>query len=495
MFTQSSSTEPLHSHHSTPRPLLFVDLDGTLILGDSLWECFAMLVRQHPIAALISLFSLLKGRAVFKQTVARQVDFSPDVFRYNDEVVNFVCHEVEQGVPVVLATAADKIIGTAVASHLGCFSHVIASDGRHNFKGSDKLSAINEYINNTTGARTFGYIGDSRADRSIWVAADKVIVAASSAKAAQNVAGRTHVDLILPKPQKSWIDFFKALRIHQWIKNSLVFIPLLLSHQYTEADKLSTAILGFICYGLCASATYLWNDILDLPADRRHPRKQYRPLAAGKISIEESLVTSCFLLVLSFSITHLFLPPMAAAMLCGYIVLTVTYSLFLKEKLLLDTMMLGMLYAYRILFGGIATGIAVSDWLIAFSLFFFLGLALVKRYSEIAATSAQQPSQKIGGRGYYTGDREVIGILGVAASYLSILILALYITSPVVVELYNTPQALWGVCFVMIYWISRIWVLCHRGHMPDDPIVFALRDKVSLFSGLVCLLSVLIAKF
>ncbi|WP_049824387.1 UbiA family prenyltransferase [Desulfurivibrio alkaliphilus] len=471
---------------------LFVDLDNTLILGDTLWESFAMLVRQNPVAALTALFSLLRGRAAFKRTVARQAPFFPDLLQYNDQVVAFVCQEAALGRPTVLATAADARIADAVAAHLGCFTRVIASDGTRNLKGHRKLEVIAAFAEEATGKKAFDYIGDSRADRPIWQAAGRALVVAGDQATAQQIAGPTELALFLPRPLKVWRDLLKALRLHQWAKNILIFTPLLLSHQYSDIDKVFAALVGFVCFGLCASATYLWNDILDLPADRAHPRKQHRPLAAGRISIAESLGLSGLLLGLSFGLALPVLPPVAVLLLAGYIALTLAYSLLLKEKLLLDAMMLGLLFAYRILFGGVTTGIMVSDWLIAFSVFFFLGLALVKRYSEII-TKMQNQTGKISGRGYYTEDREVIGVLGVASSYMSILIMALYITSPAVVGLYSHPQALWGVCLVMIYWISRIWVLSHRGHMPDDPIVFALRDRVSLLAGAGCVMAVLIA--
>ncbi|MDH3359407.1 MAG: UbiA family prenyltransferase [Desulfobulbaceae bacterium] len=473
---------------------LFVDLDDTLILGDTLWESFALLVRQNPIAALLTLFSLLRGRAAFKHAVAQQVIFSPASLQYNEMVVSYVRKEAASGRLTVLATAADVTIASAVASYLGCFAHIIASDGIRNLKSNRKLKVISAYAREVTGDANFDYIGDSRADRPIWLAAGKAMVVAGSNTAALKIAGAATLTLFLPKPQKTWLDLYKALRIHQWVKNILIFTPLFLSHQYADTDKMFAAVTGFACFGLCASATYLWNDIVDLPADRVHPRKQYRPLAAGRISIAEGLTVSVLLLGLSFGMAMHLLPLSAMLLLAGYIVLTLAYSLFLKEKLLLDAMMLGLLYASRIMFGGVATTIMVSDWLIAFSVFFFLGLALLKRYSEIAQ-KLQNQSGKISGRGYYTNDCEIIGILGVVSNFMSILILALYITSPAVVVLYNYPQALWGVCFVMIYWVSRVWVLCHRGHMPEDPIVFALRDKVSLVAGALCVLAVLIAKF
>ncbi len=481
------------SRHPAALAPLYVDLDGTLVLGDTLWESFAQLVRRSPLAALTCLLALLRGRAAFKHAVASRVALAPSTLQYNAPVVEFVRAEAARGRPVILATAADERIAAAVAQHLGCFEHVIASNGENNLKGRRKLAAIEAHARSACDTAAFDYIGDSRADRSIWRAAGRAMVVSGTPQGAARLAGKAPLARHFARPAAGARDLLKAMRLHQWVKNVLVFAPIVLSHTYAEFDRLLLGGVAFVCFGLTASATYLWNDVLDLPSDRAHPRKQRRPIAAGRIAIPAALGLSAALLLLGFGTALAFLPPLAALMLAGYVGLTVTYSMALKEKLLVDAMMLGFLYAYRILFGGVSMAIVVSDWLIAFSVFFFLGLALVKRYSEISARIDQQPA-RIAGRGYYTGDREVIGVLGIASNFTSILILALYITSPAVVQLYRHPQALWGVCFVMIYWLSRVWVLCHRGQMPDDPIVFAIRDKVSLYAGGLCLAAVMAAK-
>lgn len=473
---------------------LYVDLDGTLVAGDTLWESFAQLVRRDPRGALRSLFALPRGRAAFKRAVAERIELAPSTLVFNDAVLGFVRSEAARGRPVVLATAADARVAQAVARHLGCFDAVVASVDGCNLKGARKLAAIEAHAREAYGSDAFDYLGDSRADRPIWRAAGSALVVCGEAQHARRVAGKTAVARTFSRPAARARDFLRAMRLHQWVKNILVFAPIVLSHTYFQWDKLALGATAFFCFGLAASATYLWNDILDLPADRAHARKRERPIAAGRLGIPAALAASAGLLLVAFGAAVAFLPPLATLMLAGYIALTVTYSLALKEKLLVDAMMLGLLYAYRILFGAASTAIAVSDWLIAFSVFFFFGLALVKRYSEISTRLREQPA-KIAGRGYYTGDREVIGVLGIASNFTSVLILALYITSPAVVELYRHPQALWGVCLVMLYWLSRVWVLCHRGQMPDDPIVFAVRDRISISAGGLCLAAVLAAKF
>ncbi|MFQ5563768.1 MAG: UbiA family prenyltransferase [Parvularculaceae bacterium] len=487
--TDSTASKPAARPQGPP---LFVDMDGALINGDTLWESFAVLCRQKPLAAFVSLFQLLRGRAAFKRAVARNVKISVSDFNYNDAVIEFVRKARASGRMTVLATAADQAIADAVAAHLGCFDAAIASDGVRNLKGAKKAAAISDYANEKTGAAAFDYIGDSKADRPVWRIAEKAIVVAPDEQAGARAAAPVRPARVLPKPRATARDAVKALRFHQWVKNVLIFAPLFLSHQFMDVSKSLAAVIAFVCFGLTASATYIWNDLFDLHVDRRHPRKRTRALASGALAIPHAVMMSAVLILVAFAGALLFLPPVVAAMLAGYGAVTLTYSLYLKEKLLLDAMTLGFLYAYRIVVGSAATGVPVSDWLIAFSVFFFLGLALVKRFSEIE-TKPQTGDGRIAGRGYFASDREVIGALGVASSFMSVLILALYITSPAVVVLYERPQALWIVCFVMIYWLSRVWVLAHRSFMPDDPIVFALKDRVSWMAGAVCGAAVLAA--
>ncbi|WP_165793505.1 UbiA family prenyltransferase [Hyphococcus luteus] len=469
---------------------LFVDLDGTLIHGDTLWEAAAALAGKNAFSFLACLPSLMAGRAAFKASVASRLPTELGDLRLNEEVFAYVKTESEDR-PVVLATAAHKSAADAIAEEAGFFHGVIASDGE-NFKSGRKLAAIRAYSQAHGFNAGFDYAGDSKADRPIWKEAETAYVAAPDDASARALTGGHQNTVRLAAAKASLKDYLKAMRLHQWVKNVLIFLPLVLSHQIFEVGKVLDALAAFVGFSLCASATYIVNDILDIRADRRHPRKMNRPFAAGRIPIPQGIFVSALLLAASFAIAFLFTSPLVALLFAGYIVFTLTYSLYLKEKLLVDAMALGILYGYRILIGGAASGVVVSDWLIAFSVFFFLGLALVKRYTEISQKTPNADG-KIPGRGYYAHDREIVSHLGVVASYTSILILALYITSPNVTVLYQEPRILWVICLVMIYWLGRIWTLAHRGQMPDDPIVFALRDKVSLLCGLICAGAILLA--
>lgn len=394
--------------------------------------------------------------------------------------------------PVILATAANKRIAERFAEELGFFSEVIGSGSENNMKGSSKLTAVKDCLT-SQGLSHFDYIGDSKSDRALWAEADHVHVVAPTRQAAKETAGQPEIDRHFEAPEATLRDFFRAIRPHQWTKNTLILLPLFLSHQFLDSDKIITSLTAFFAFSLCASATYIWNDILDISSDRAHPRKKNRPFAAGIISIPKGLAASFLLLAISFGLAAAILPPIVLLLFAGYIVITLTYSLYLREKLLLDAITLGFLYSYRIIIGAAAAAIILSDWLIAFSTFFFFGLALVKRYTEVALKGFASPSEKIAGRGYYASDKEIIGVLGVASSFVSILIMALYIRSPDIIELYARPKILWVVCVVLMYWLSRIWVFAHRNRMPDDPIVFALRDRNSILAGLICAGAVLVA--
>ena len=482
-------SEKAPSDTSGPVPVV-VDLDGTLVHGDTLWESFFSLPRHSPLGFLTATYSLVRGRAAFKAEVAKQ--FKPHLNKvvFNEELIEFLRKEAYRR-PIILATASHITVANSIADELQFFNEVLASD-ESNLKGRTKLRAVENCLAANNWLNGFDYIGDSGADRPLWAKARKAFAVAPSVQQAKRVSGGINFERIFVAPAAGPRAYIKGMRPHQWVKNLLIFAPLLLSRQFAEIDVTIEAVIAFLAFNLCASATYLWNDILDVQLDRVHPRKRSRPFASGAIRIPQGLLFSAALMAAGFGLIIAFLPMIVVGLFLFYIVFTLTYSLYLKEKLLVDAMALGLLYSLRILIGAGATGVVVSDWLIAFSTFFFFGLALVKRYSEIAI-SQSTTHEKIAGRGYYAHDVQILSMLGVAASFVSILILALYITSDYVLANYTRPQALWFVCLVMMYWVSRVWVLASRKEMPDDPIVFALRDPISLTCGVLCGCAVVVA--
>lgn len=288
-------------------------------------------------------------------------------------------------------------------------------------------------------------------------------------------------------------DWLKALRIHQWVKNALIFVPLLAAHQFHNPAMLIQAVIAVIAFGLCASSVYVLNDILDLADDRHHRQKRFRPFAAGTLPIGAGLVAFPLLLALSFTIALSTLPPLFSAVLASYYTLTLTYSMVLKRIMALDVIALAMLYTLRIFAGVAALSLTLTFWLLAFAMFLFLSLALAKRYAEVRDALERGRPGKTRGRDYDTTDLEMISSLGAASGYLAVLVLALYIREQSTVALYSNPEVLWLACPVLLFWITRVWMLTHRGQMHEDPVVFAARDWVSQAAGVIFLLTFLAA--
>jgi 4-hydroxybenzoate polyprenyltransferase len=340
------------------------------------------------------------------------------------------------------------------------------------------------------GQGGFDYVGDARADLPVWAAARHAIVVGGPrlVRAAGQVARVERVFAPPPRAPALW----RALRLHQWAKNLLLFLPLLAAHQVGNGAQLLAAGLAFLAFGLTASAVYLLNDLLDLSADRRHPSKCRRPFAAGTLPLAWGLLLAPLLLLGAAAISGLWLPAPFGAVLVGYFLLTSAYSFALKRLPILDVMTLAALYTLRVIAGAAAVAIWPSFWLLAFSLFLFLSLALVKRYAELDGLQARG-ELTAAGRGWQVADLPLIGGLGAASGMAAVLVLALYIDSEPARRLYQLPEALWLLTPLLLYWVSRLWFKTHRGEMHDDPVVFALRDRVSLGIGGVAVAIVLLA--
>jgi 4-hydroxybenzoate polyprenyltransferase len=387
----------------------------------------------------------------------------------------------------VLATAADAGIAEQVAARVSLFDEVIASNGERNLSAETKRAELVARY----GERGFDYVGNEKADESVWRSARKAIVVGNErqVKRASKVA---EVERSFAQPDSGPMVWLKAIRLHQWIKNVLIFLPALLAHQIFQPAVLIECILAFIAFGACASSVYLFNDLLDLSADRQHPRKFKRAFASGSLSASRGVAMGMALFCFS-ALLALYVDWKFAAVLGGYYVLTWAYSLRLKRAALVDVMTLAGLYTVRIIAGAAATSIPVSFWLLAFSVFIFLSLGFVKRYTELDdARKANKMSSH--GRGYSAADLPLLQTLGVSAGYCTIVVVALYINSSDSLALYRHNKPLWLVCPLLLYWISRVWLLTTRGQMHDDPVVFALRDRISLLVvgllGVIVLLSI-----
>lgn len=453
---------------------LAVDLDGTLVATDTLWESMLGLLRARPASVLAMPFWALGGRARFKSELAQRVEVDAAALPYREEVLAYLQEARAEGRPVILATASHQKIAQAVADHLGIFHAVMASDGGVNLKGARKADALASAF----GERGFEYIGDAAADRPIFARAAAASWVGRDERQAANAtegAPLARTFKVSPAGPRTWL---KALRVHQWVKNVLIFLPLLASHRFADPALWGLAALAFLCLSLCASSVYVFNDLMDLNADRRHPTKCHRPFAAGRLSIAQGLAAIPVLLGAGLGLSLVFLPPVFMGCLGAYLLLNGIYTFGLKRVAIADVMFLACLYSLRVLAGGLALDILVSPWLIGFSLFFFLNLAFLKRYADLQLVAAAQGSGSPG-RDYRVEDAPLLLSLGPASGYMGAVVLALYLQSEKVATLYSRPELLWALIPLVTYWISRVWLIAHRGQMTDDPVLFATRDPVS----------------
>ena len=464
-----------------PSPVLVVDLDGTLVKTDLLLESLVALLKQSPRYVFYLPFWLVKGKAYFKEQIARRVSLDIDALPYREDVVEYLRAQHAQQRVIVLATGADIQSARQIADYLKLFDLVLASDGITNLSGVAKRNRlVSEF-----GEKGFDYVGNDRLDLVIWASARKAILVNPSPSVSSRVALVTHIDDVLTDRRRALTNYVRALRPEHWLKNLLVFVPLLAAHRFEEFALLSKALLAFVAFGCFASGGYLMNDLLDLSSDRRHPRKRHRPFAAGDLSLSYALRMIPALVGLGCLIGAL-VSPIFVAVGSLYFGLSAVYSLYAKKMVLLDVIVLAGLYTLRIIAGAASVAIWPSAWLLAFSGFLFFSLALVKRYSELAVT-------RIKARGYELGDLDLLSSMGISSGYVAVLVLALHINGATAHTLYRRYGVLWSLCPLLLYWISHIWLSAHRGKMPDDPVVFAISDWTSRILILLILAATLLA--
>ncbi len=471
---------------AVPASTLVVDLDGTLTPTDTLVESVVALVRRSPWMVFAIAWWLLAGRAGFKAKVASAGALSVEHLPWNEPLLAWLRQQRAAGRRVVLATAAHESIALAVARHLDLFDDVLATKDGHNLKGANKLAALR-----ARWGDDFVYAGDSRADLAVWPGA-RAAVLVGVAPAVRKALGATPIEAEFPRPRGGLRTWLKAMRVHQWVKNVLVFVPLLTGFDVDRTDRILPAVLAFLAFCLAASATYMLNDLWDLENDRDHPRKKLRPFASGALSIPKGVAATGVLLLAGLAVAWA-VSPLLLALLVGYVVLTTAYSWVLKAYVLMDVVALACLYTYRVLCGAAATGIVVTPWLLAFSVFVFFSLALVKRCAELV-TLQQRGRTTSSGRDYRVSDLTVLWPLGVGASLCSVVIFGLYLGTPAALAQYRGSLWLWLVGVGLIYWISRMWIKTSRGEMDDDPIVFAFKDRGSRLALLLMVCVPLLAR-
>ncbi len=480
----------MRNAHEDSCPLV-VDLDGTLIRTDLLVESASQFLIQNPLAFFKPLLWLLRGKTVLKTELAQRVRLDASALPYNTDVLDWLRAEKQSGRRLVLATASHRVLADQVAQHLQLFDEVLATEGDTNLKSTAKAQALVDRF----GVAGFDYVGNDWPDMQVWAKAHTAHVvdapaALLSRAQAQGLVGQVFRSDLPSKP----MAMLKAMRLHQWMKNLLVFVPLMAAHQYADASRDVLALMAFVVFSLTASSVYLLNDLVDVQDDRHHARKRHRPFASGALGLVLGWCAWPLLLLLAIGLSAAFMPVLFSVSLGVYFVLTVAYSLHLKQLAVVDVLTLAALYTLRIIAGAAAIDVAVSFWLLLFSMFIFLSLALIKRYSELKVARDAGKTGTLRGRGYEPDDLELVSSLGGSAGLIAVLVLALYIQDGQAAHLYATPQLIWLACPVMLFWISRAWLIAHRGRMHDDPIVFALKDRVSWGVGVFMVVVLALAR-
>ena len=455
---------------------LCIDLDGTLIATDTLWEGLVSVLIRRPWLIFAAIAWAISGKAVLKREIAVRYQNQGGDWPYRSEVIERIKLARKSGQPVWLVTGAAESTAKAVSAHLGLFARVLHSSDAENLTSRRKC----ERLVSLCGDGGFDYAGNSRDDLVVFDAARRAIIVAPDRAASR--WGALHEAEVLPLPGISPVAVFKSIRVHQWLKNILIAVPLVLNHELSNFNLLLAAVAAFFSFSFLASAVYIVNDISDLANDRQHPRKRLRPLAAGSVSIPVGSVTAAALLLASVGLASL-LPPLFWAVLSLYAAVTTVYTFFLKRKLLVDVFTLAGLYTVRIVAGAAATGVDLSFWLLAFSIFFFLSLALVKRYVELDELAEESDAQ-LKGRSYVGCDKDMIGQAGIASAFSAAMVLALYVDSNEVASMYPQPALLWPLCPLILYMLIRIWILARRSQMHEDPVVFIMRDWRSQFTAI-----------
>ncbi|MEM9882649.1 MAG: UbiA family prenyltransferase [Planctomycetota bacterium] len=475
---------------------LCVDLDGSLLRSDLLWESLFQLLGEEPARALSLPSGIAGGKANLKHRIAERVELDAATLPYHEEVLAFLREQKEAGRTLVLATASHQKYADAVAEHLGLFDHVIGSDATHNRRGAAKIAAIREAV-----GETFDYVGDSDADLPLVAACRKLYLVDPSRglREAGEKAGNVERTFEKPAKARGFRPLVKLARPHQWAKNALIFVPMLMGQAVTLTNLL-IVLLGFAAFSAAASSIYIFNDLVDIESDRRHATKRRRPLAAATVAVPTALKLGLGLLGLG-----LLLAAFGGLAFLGwvvlYLVLTTAYSFSLKRRLLVDVILLGWLYTHRVIAGGLLVPDAFpSQWLLAFCAFMFISLAFAKRYTELAAAGDGKANAR---RGYRRDDLPLIGNVGPTAGFMALLVFSLFINAQqraaAVAQTigidppYEHPWVLWLVMPVMMFWVLRVWFLAYRGELHDDPIAFAIRDRLSYVCAAAVALFLLLA--
>lgn len=466
---------------ATSQVPLCVDLDGTLIRSDLLWESLFAFIGHHPEKFVMVFVWLLKGKAHLKRKLAENVELNVAYLPWNEPFIAWLTEQRAAGRRLVLATASDAILARSVAAQLGIFDEVLASDGVFNLKGRNKAKLLHERFGNA-----FDYAGNSRADWEIWRECRQIVAVDTTAGLTRRLAKTSRLADRFHTAKSRVSVWMRALRLHQWIKNILIFLPLIAAHKMLDLHRFIPALIAFFAFSFAASASYLGNDLLDLNADRIHPRKRFRPIAAGDLSIPSATAASLALFAGGMVLTALTGSQIVTVLVLLYAMVSFAYSTSLKKIVLLDVYILSGLYTLRIVVGGEAGQVPLSGWFLSFSIFLFLSLGFAKRAAELHRVILAHAPPQVPGRGYSATDFLPVMCFGIASAFAAALVLALYMQSAIVQSLYRHPQLLWAIFPVCLYWLTRVWLLAERGELQEDPISFAVKDRTTWLLLALC---------
>ncbi|MCZ6884902.1 MAG: UbiA family prenyltransferase [Alphaproteobacteria bacterium] len=463
------------------QPPLVVDLDHTLVETDLLVESILAFLSSRPLQALRLLGWLARGKAELKSKLAERLSTDVEGLPYRAECLDLIREAKADARMVVLATASHQRLADEVARHLGVFDEVYGTSGGENLKGIKKA----QFLVDRFGDKGFDYVGDSWSDLPVWAKARKAITAGASKTLRETVSRKFenthHMRSATKPPASAMAQYLRLIRPHQWAKNILLFLPIIAAHSF-ESGVWMQVMVAFVLFCVCASSTYILNDLFDLQSDRAHPRKKNRPLASGAVPLRHGMVLAPILALTGLTGALWALPLPFFLALSAYLITTIFYSVYLKKKLFLDVLTLAGLYTLRAIAGAAAASILISPWLLAFCMFLFLSLAMAKRLAELIVVADMDKTETLG-RAYRTGDLPMLGAMGASSGFMSVLVLALYINSPAVIPLYASPMVLWGACPLLLLWVGRMLLISCRGEMHDDPLVFAMTDTASWMIG------------
>lgn len=459
---------------------LCVDLDGTLSAGDVMYESALELLKRAPLYAFAFPFWLAGGVGSLKKKLMEKSFPNVDASFFREEIVDFAKREKKAGRKIYLVTASMQEIAEAVAERVGIFDGVFGSTEKLNLTGERKA----RFLVDRFGENGYDYIGDSKKDLPVWRSARKAHLVEPTASVLSAARFTADVDRVFGEKPSLFKSFVKEIRVYQWIKNILIFLPLLLAHRFEDWRLFADVVAAFFAFSLTASSVYVINDLSDIESDRAHIRKRKRPIASGALPIPIAAVSAPALLAAGFAIAIAFLPAVFSLVLALYFTITTAYSFLLKRVVLLDVITLASLYTIRLIAGSAAVDVPLSQWLLSFSMFLFLSLAILKRYIELSDLKSAD-KKKAAGRGYSVEHLPLLLSFGAVSGYLAVLILALYINSAEVVVLYNRPEILWALNPLLLYWITRMWFVAQKGEMHDDPVIFAGKDPVGYIVGFI----------